>query len=135
MNVSTVLLLTLLSQAPEAPPLAKPVYQEIAITERDVQAAVKVVFAKRAGTLISAERHISGDNMRLCVLMNRSSSSSSRAGRVARRQEEKIGDRHLVEGFVRSFDSAQMMVMLERLERLIARTRGSNSKCLACGCP
>ena len=74
MNVNAALLLALLSQAPATPPPAKPVYQEIAITERDVQEAVKVVFAKRKGTLISAERYISGDNMRLCVLMNRSSS-------------------------------------------------------------
>jgi hypothetical protein len=73
MNISAVLLLALLSQVPATPP-AKPVYQTIAITEPDVQAAVKIVFAKHKGTLISAERHISADNMRLCITMNRSSS-------------------------------------------------------------
>lgn len=74
MTVSAALLLALLSQV-AAPAPEKPVYQKIAITEPDVQEAVKVVFAKNKGTLISAERHsISADNMRLCVTMNRSSS-------------------------------------------------------------
>ena len=35
-----------------------------------------------------------------------------------------MGDRHLVVGIVRSLDSARMMFMLERLEQLIARSRG-----------
>ena len=74
MSVSAVLLLALLSQV-AAPAPEKPMYQKIAITEPDVQDAVKVVFAKNKGKLISAERHsISADNMRLCITMNRSSS-------------------------------------------------------------
>jgi hypothetical protein len=67
-----VLLLALLPQA--APPAPDLSYKKIAITEPDVREAVKVVFAKRKGTVISAERHsISADNLRLCVSMNRSS--------------------------------------------------------------
>ena len=74
MHATVVLLLALLAQAPAAPP-AEPVYKKVAITEPDVKEAVKVVFAKHKGTLISAERHsISADNMRLCITMNRSSS-------------------------------------------------------------
>jgi hypothetical protein len=74
MPAIAVLLLALLTQTP-APPPAEPTYKKIAITEPDVQEAVKVVFNKRKGTLISAERHsISADNLRLCVSMNRSSS-------------------------------------------------------------
>lgn len=74
MHVIAVLLLALLAQTPTTQP-AEPTYKKIAITEPDVQEAVKVVFAKRKGTLISAERHrISADNLRLCVSMNRSSS-------------------------------------------------------------
>jgi predicted phage-related endonuclease len=73
MAAIAVLLLALLPQT--APPIADVSYKKIAITEPDVQEAVKVVFAKRKGTLISAERHsISGDNLRLCVSMNRSTS-------------------------------------------------------------
>jgi predicted secreted protein len=67
-------LLLALTQAAATPP-AEPTYKKIAITEPDVQEAVKVVFAKQKGTLISAERRsISGNNIRLCITMNRSSS-------------------------------------------------------------
>lgn len=70
----TALLLVLVAQAPATPP-PEPTYRKIEITEPDVQEAVKVVFAKRKGTLIFAERHsISADNLRLCVSMNRSAS-------------------------------------------------------------
>lgn len=73
MYAIAVLLLALLPQA--VPPTTDLPYKMIAITEPDVQEAVKIVFAKRKGTLISAERHsISADNLRLCVSMNRSSS-------------------------------------------------------------
>ena len=72
MYAIAVLLLALLPQA--APPAPDLSYKKIAITEPDVQEAVKVVFAKRRGTLVSAERHISADNLRLCITMNRSSS-------------------------------------------------------------
>jgi predicted phage-related endonuclease len=73
MYAIAVLLLALMPQT--TPTIADVPYKKIAITEPDVQDAVKVVFAKRKGTLIWAERHsISGDNLRLCVSMNRSSS-------------------------------------------------------------
>jgi hypothetical protein len=72
MYAIAVLLLALLPQA--ASPTTDMPYKKIAITEPDVQEAAKIVFAKRKGTLISAERHsISADNLRLCVSMNRSS--------------------------------------------------------------
>ena len=61
---------------PPAPPKEQ-AYQAISLTEPDVRAAFKAALAtaRRTGTLISAERHaISGDNMRLCISMNRSSS-------------------------------------------------------------
>lgn len=73
MYAIAVLLFALLPQT--AAPISEASYKRIAITEPDVQEAVKVVFAKRKGTLVSAERHsISADNLRLCVSMNRSSS-------------------------------------------------------------
>lgn len=74
MHATAIVLLALLAQTP-APPPAEPTYKKIEITEPDVQEAAKIVFAKRKGTLISAERHsISGDNLRLCISTNRSSS-------------------------------------------------------------
>jgi hypothetical protein len=74
MYAIAALLLSLTMQAVATPP-AEPIYKKIAITEPDVQEAVKVVFAKQKGTLISAERRsISGTNIRLCITMNRSSS-------------------------------------------------------------
>jgi hypothetical protein len=75
MHVINVFLLALLAQVPATPP-AEPTYKKIEINEPDVQEAAKVVFAKRKGSLISAERHsLSANNLRLCVSMNRSSSS------------------------------------------------------------
>jgi hypothetical protein len=69
------LLLALFLQAPSAVQQPVEPYKKIEISEPDVQAAAKVVLAKRKGTLISAERHsISANNLRLCLSMNRSAS-------------------------------------------------------------
>ena len=46
MYAIAVLLLALMPQAAATPP-AEPTYKKIAITEPDVQEAVKVIFAKR----------------------------------------------------------------------------------------
>jgi hypothetical protein len=63
--------------APTTPPPAEEPYYQISLKEPDVRAAVKAALSasQKKGKLISAERHaISGDNIRLCISMNRSGS-------------------------------------------------------------
>jgi hypothetical protein len=70
--------LSLLPQvAPPAPPVQAEPYHAISLSDPDVSAALKVALktAQRKGKLISAERQaITGNNIRLCISMNRSSS-------------------------------------------------------------
>jgi hypothetical protein len=71
-----VLFLAFLPQVPAPEPVEEP-YTAIRIDDADVKAAAKVAFsiAKRKGTVLLAERHaVSGDNLRLCLAMNRSPS-------------------------------------------------------------
>jgi hypothetical protein len=76
----TLIVFFLLWFAPQAIPSAAPPdepYYRISLNEPDVREAVKAALktAGRKGTLISAERPaISGNNMRLCISMNRSGS-------------------------------------------------------------
>jgi ribosomal protein L4 len=72
-----IVLLLLVAPQEALPPPVEP-YKTISLSEPDVRAAMKVALsaANRKGKLISAERHtISADNIRLCITMNRSSSS------------------------------------------------------------
>ena len=76
MSPLIVLFVALAAQASPTKPPEEP-YTKIELSEPDVRAATKAALAtvKGKGTLISAERHaISGDNIRLCISMNRSPS-------------------------------------------------------------
>jgi hypothetical protein len=72
-----VVLLSFFAQVePPAAPVQEP-YHAVSLTDPDVAAALKTALktAQRKGKLIAAERQaITGDNIRLCISMNRSSS-------------------------------------------------------------
>jgi hypothetical protein len=76
----TLIVFFLLWFAPQAAPATPPPeesYHRISLNEPDVREAAKAALAtaRRKGTVISAERpSISGNNLRLCISMNRSSS-------------------------------------------------------------